>query len=72
MATQETLFGAPPPPPTEPSRPAPDAPLAEKLRPRSLDVVAGPPHLLGLGKPLRVAFDNARAHPAWARPHWRG
>ena len=70
MATQETLFGAPPPPPTEPSRPAPDAPLAEKLRPRSLDEVAGQPHLLGLGKPLRVAFDNARLHSMilWGPP----
>ena len=35
-----------------------DAPLAARLRPRSLDEVAGQEHLLGAGKPLRVAIER--------------
>ncbi len=35
-------------------------PLAERLRPRTLDEVVGQRHLLAPGKPLRVAFDAAR------------
>ena len=35
-------------------------PLAERLRPRSLDEVVGQPHLLGPGRPLRVAQQSAR------------
>jgi len=35
-------------------------PLAERLRPRTLDEVVGQRHLLAPGKPLRVAFDGAR------------
>ena len=35
-------------------------PLAERLRPRTLDDVVGQLHLLGLGKPLRVAFESGR------------
>ena len=70
MATQESLFGATPPSAGAPARPAPDAPLAEQLRPRSLDEVAGQPHLLGSGKPLRVAFDSGRLHSMilWGPP----
>lgn len=36
---------------------APVAPLAELLRPKSLDEVVGQTHLLGPGKPLRIAFN---------------
>jgi putative ATPase len=36
------------------------APLAERLRPRTLDEVIGQRHLLGPGRPLRVAFDSGR------------
>ncbi|UQZ89030.1 recombination factor protein RarA [Deltaproteobacteria bacterium Smac51] len=36
----------------------PEAPLAEALRPLSLDEVVGQSHLLGPGKPLRLAFDS--------------
>jgi putative ATPase len=32
-------------------------PLAARMRPRSLDEVAGQDHLLGAGKPLRVAIE---------------
>lgn len=34
------------------------APLAARLRPRTLDEVAGQEHLLGPGKPLRVAIEQ--------------
>jgi putative ATPase len=35
-----------------------EAPLADKLRPTSLDEYVGQSHLVGLGKPLRVAIEN--------------
>jgi replication-associated recombination protein RarA len=37
-------------------------PLAERLRPQSLDDVIDRPHWLGLGKSLRRAFDSRQAH----------
>lgn len=33
-------------------------PLAEQLRPQSLDDFIGQPHLVGQGKPLRIAIEN--------------
>lgn len=36
----------------------PEAPLAEALRPKSLDEVVGQRHLLGPGRPLRLAFES--------------
>lgn len=36
----------------------PEAPLAEALRPASLEEVVGQTHLLGPGKPLRLAFES--------------
>jgi len=36
----------------------PQAPLAERLRPKTLDEVVGQSHLLGAGKPLRLAFQS--------------
>src|SRR6195952_3950440 len=39
-----------------------DAPLAERLRPKTLDEVIGQQQLLGPGKPLRVAFESGRLH----------
>ncbi len=36
------------------------APLAERLRPRTLDEVVGQHHLLAAGRPLRVAFESGR------------
>jgi putative ATPase len=46
------------------------APLAERLRPKSLDEVIGQQHLLGPGKPLRVAFASGRLHSMilWGPP----
>ncbi len=48
----------------------PGAPLAERLRPRTLDGVIGQQHLLGPGKPLRVAFESGRLHSMilWGPP----
>ena len=46
------------------------APLAERLRPRTLDEVIGQQQLLGPGKPLRVAFESGRLHSMilWGPP----
>jgi putative ATPase len=48
----------------------PDAPLAERLRPQTLDEVIGQQHLLGKGKPLRAAFESGRLHSMilWGPP----
>ncbi|HEY6966991.1 MAG TPA: replication-associated recombination protein A [Burkholderiales bacterium] len=50
--------------------PAAAAPLAERLRPRSLNDVVGQKHLLGPGKPLRVAFESGKPHSMilWGPP----
>lgn len=39
---------------------SPTAPLAERLRPRSLAEMAGQSHLLASGRPLRVAIESGR------------
>jgi len=51
---------------TEPA----DAPLAERMRPQTIDEVVGQSHLLGQGKPLRVAFEAGRPHSMilWGPP----
>jgi len=49
------LFAEPSPPLPEP---APDAPLAERMRPRSLDEMVGQRHLVGPGAPLRRDFES--------------
>ena len=41
---------------------APSAPLAERLRPQSLDEVLGQEHLTGAGKPLAVALASGEPH----------
>ena len=45
-------------------------PLAERLRPTSLDQVIGQRHLLAPGKPLRVAFESGEPHSMilWGPP----
>lgn len=45
-------------------------PLAERMRPSTLDEVVGQQHLLGPGAPLRVAFENHRPHSMilWGPP----
>ncbi len=56
-----SLFDQPPPG---------SVPLAERLRPQRLDEVVGQSHLLGEGKPLRLAFDTHRLHSMilWGPP----
>ncbi len=51
-------------------KPEPDAPLADALRPRTLDEVIGQRHLLGPGKPLRIAFEARKLHSMilWGPP----
>jgi putative ATPase len=59
-----------------PDLPAPNVavpsnqPLAERLRPTHLDEVIGQSHLLGAGKPLRLAFQSGKAHSMifWGPP----
>jgi len=50
--------------------PVPVPPMAEALRPRSLDQFVGQQHLLGPGKPLRLAFDSGKPHSMilWGPP----
>jgi putative ATPase len=49
---------------------APVPPLAEAMRPKSLDDVVGQQHLLGPGKPLRLAFEAGKPHSMilWGPP----
>jgi putative ATPase len=51
-----------------PNKPA--APLAERLRPKNIDEVIGQSHLLGEGKPLRLAFQSGKLHSMilWGPP----
>jgi putative ATPase len=48
----------------------PESPLAERLRPRTLDEVVGQEHLVGPGKPLRLAFESGKPHSMilWGPP----
>lgn len=50
--------------------PAAVAPLAEAVRPLTLDEVIGQAHLLGPGKPLRLAFESGKPHSMilWGPP----
>jgi putative ATPase len=45
-------------------------PRAERMRPASFDEVAGQAHLLGPGKPLRLAFESGKPHSMilWGPP----
>jgi len=53
-----------------PNAPSKDAPLAERLRPRSLGEVIGQQHLLGEGMALRIAFESGQPHSCilWGPP----
>jgi len=46
------------------------APLAERLRPTNIDEVIGQSHLLGPGRPLRLAFQSGKLHSMilWGPP----
>ena len=45
-------------------------PLADRMRPQSVDEYAGQQHILGQEKPLRVAIENGRLHSMvfWGPP----
>ncbi len=45
-------------------------PLADRLRPQTLDEVVGQGHLIGPGKPLRVAYESGKLHSfiLWGPP----
>lgn len=47
-----------------------NTPLAELLRPKNLSEVIGQHHLLGSGKPLKIAFDTGKLHSMilWGPP----
>lgn len=68
MSRSADLFS--PAPVSPPDRPQVQAPLAERLRPRTLDDVVGQSHLLGVGKPLQLAFGAGRLHSMilWGPP----
>ncbi len=48
----------------------PVAPLAERLRPQTIEAFIGQKHLLGVGKPLQVAFASRQPHSMilWGPP----
>lgn len=58
--TRDSLFG-----PTDPV-----VPLAERLRPKHIDQIVGQFHLLGPGRPLRLAFESGKPHSMilWGPP----
>src|SRR5258707_13588269 len=47
-----------------------NVPLAERLRPKAIDDMVGQQHLLGEGKPIRVALRAGRPHSMilWGPP----
>ncbi len=53
-----------------PRTPAPPAPLADRMRPRTLDEIVGQDHLLGPGKVLRRALEEGTLHSMilWGPP----
>ena len=67
-----SLFGEMPARPTHSSKSPPTggAPLAERMRPRSLGELVGQEHLVGPGKPLRVQIerDDATSMIFWGPP----
>lgn len=52
------------------AEPQPLSPLAEQLRPKKLAEIIGQEHLLGIGKPLRLAFESGKPHSMilWGPP----
>src|SRR4051812_9287499 len=71
MSRQETrsLFDEPDDPPEPP--PGPDAPLAERMRPRTLDEYVGQGHLLGRGRLVRRLVEGGGPLPSlilWGPP----
>ena len=63
MDAQEPLFDAEPAQAPADAAPPPDGsvPLAERMRPRTLDEVVGQPHLLGPGQAAARGLRSRRA-----------
>ena len=70
MHSQDPLFDAPAASPGDAIEVPAHAPLAERLRPRTIGDVVGQTHLLGPGKPLQLAFQSGRPHSMifWGPP----
>ncbi len=74
MSDTADLFGAEPAPGAAtrggPGEALAGRPLADRMRPRSLDEYVGQSHLLGEGKPLRFAIEADRLHSMifWGPP----
>src|SRR5688572_19055257 len=64
------LFEMPPAGGASASRSAAGAPLADRMRPRTLDEVVGQEHLLGAGRVLRAAIERGELHSMilWGPP----
>ena len=64
------LFGETEREPPSTAAPAPPAPLADRMRPRTLDEILGQEHLLGAGKVLRSAIETGELHSMilWGPP----
>ncbi|HET7509008.1 MAG TPA: replication-associated recombination protein A [Solirubrobacterales bacterium] len=60
----DQLFDTGDTPASEPQAVLADAPLAVRMRPRSLDEVIGQEHVLGEGSALRKAIESGRPHSA--------
>ena len=58
------------PPAAAPATPASPGPLADRMRPRTLDEVVGQGHLIGPGKVLRRSLEEGRLHSMilWGPP----
>jgi len=58
------------PEPASAPSPAPAGPLADRIRPRTLDDVVGQEHLLGPGRVLRTALERGELHSMilWGPP----
>ena len=56
--------------PPAPERSVPPSPLADRMRPRTLDEVVGQQHLVGPGKVLRRALEDGKLHSMilWGPP----
>jgi putative ATPase len=56
--------------PASAAGPAPAGPLADRVRPRSLDEIVGQEHLLGPGRVLRTAIESGELHSMilWGPP----
>ncbi|HEX8880899.1 MAG TPA: AAA family ATPase, partial [Candidatus Acidoferrum sp.] len=65
-----SLFSKLPAPPAEGDASAANRPLAERMRPRTLDEFIGQEKLLGRGKPLRLQIesDNIGSMLFWGPP----